>query len=124
MTPPPSPFALCSQDSYLEDGFILNKRIGVGQPKRIENARILIANTAMDTDKIKIFGSRVRVDSMQKVADIEAQEKKKMSDKVAKIVKHGINCACTTRGASARPHPVSNPPPPPPSTLQALSTAS
>jgi len=31
----------------------------VGQPKRIENARILIANTPMDTDKIKIYGSRV-----------------------------------------------------------------
>ena len=36
------------------------------QPKRIEKAKILIANTSMDTDKIKIFGSRVRVDSMQK----------------------------------------------------------
>lgn len=47
--------------------FILNKKIGVGQPKVIENAKILIANTAMDTDKIKIYGSRVRVDSMNKV---------------------------------------------------------
>ena len=37
------------------------------QPKRIENARILVANTAMDTDKIKIYGARVRVDSMAKV---------------------------------------------------------
>jgi T-complex protein 1 subunit beta len=80
------------QDSYLEEGFILNKKIGVGQPKRIENARILIANTAMDTDKIKIFGSRVRVDSMQKVAEIEAAEKDKMKAKVQKIVSHGINC--------------------------------
>lgn len=32
---------------------------GVGQPRRIENAKILIANTPMDTDKIKIYGSRV-----------------------------------------------------------------
>ena len=37
------------------------------QPKRVENARILVANTAMDTDKIKIYGARVRVDSMAKV---------------------------------------------------------
>lgn len=37
------------------------------QPKRIENARILVANTAMDTDKIKIYGARVRVDAMSKV---------------------------------------------------------
>jgi T-complex protein 1 subunit beta len=55
------------RDSYLEEGFILNKKIGVGQPRRMENATILLANTSMDTDKIKIFGSRVRVDNMTKV---------------------------------------------------------
>ena len=43
-------------DSYLEEGFILDKQIGVGQPKRIENPKILVANTPMDTDKIKIYG--------------------------------------------------------------------
>lgn len=36
----------------------------------MENAKILIANTAMDTDKIKIYGSRVRVDSMNKVREM------------------------------------------------------
>lgn len=29
--------------------------------------QVLIANTPMDTDKIKIYGARVRVDSMAKV---------------------------------------------------------
>ena len=38
----------------------------MGQPKRVEDAKILVANTPMDTDKIKIYGARVRVDSMQK----------------------------------------------------------
>lgn len=80
------------QDSYLEDGFILNKRIGVGQPRRIEKARILLANTALDTDKIKIFGTKVKVDSMAKVAEIETAEKEKMRAKVQKILSHGINC--------------------------------
>ena len=66
------------EDSFLDEGFILEKKIGVGQPKRvftlssfsphlppcltcpgIENAKILIANTPMDTDKIKIFGAKV-----------------------------------------------------------------
>ena len=56
------------QESFLDEGFILDKKIGVGQPKRIKNAKILVANTAMDTDKIKIYGARVRVDSMQKVS--------------------------------------------------------
>ena len=69
----------------------MEKKIVVNQPKRIENARILIANTAMDADKIKvivvfisyivyipllqIFGSKVWVDSTAKVAEIELAEK-------------------------------------------------
>jgi len=80
------------RDSYLADGFILDKKIGVGQPKRVENATIMLANTAMDTDKIKIYGSRVRVDSMAKVAEIEEAERDKMREKVTKICGHGINC--------------------------------
>ena len=61
---------------------MLQKKVGVNQPTRIENARVLIANTPMDTDKIKVFGSRVRADSAGKVAEIEAAEKSKMKDKV------------------------------------------
>ena len=45
-------------------GFILDKKIGVGQAKKIENAKVLVANTPMDTDKIKMYGARVRVDSI------------------------------------------------------------
>lgn len=80
------------KDSFLDEGFILDKSIGVGQPKRIEDAKILVANTAMDTDKIKIYGARVRVDSMTKVADIEKAEKEKMREKCEAIIGHGINC--------------------------------
>jgi len=78
-------------DSYLEDGFILDKKVGVGQPRRIENAKIMVANTSMDADKIKIFGSRVRTESMAKVAEIEEAEKGKMKAKCKKIIDHGIN---------------------------------
>ena len=45
----------------------------MGQPKRLENVNILVANTAMDTDKIKIYGARVRVDSMAKVSNLAGQ---------------------------------------------------
>lgn len=75
----------CLQESFLDEGFILDKKIGVGQPKRLENVKILVANTAMDTDKIKIYGARVRVDSMQKVADIEKAEREKMRSKVGNL---------------------------------------
>lgn len=78
-------------DSWLEEGFILEKKLGVGQPNRVENAKILIANTAMDTDKVKIYGSRVRVDSLKRVAEIEDAEKEKMIKKCEKILAHGCN---------------------------------
>ncbi|CAF0812751.1 unnamed protein product [Adineta steineri] len=78
-------------DSYLEEGFLLEKRIGINMPKRLENARILIANTPMDTDKVKIFGARVRVDTVAKVAELELAEKEKMKDKVNKILQHNCN---------------------------------
>ena len=46
------------------------------------NCKVLVANTPMDTDKVKIYGSKIKVDSVAKVAEIEAAEKKKMLDKV------------------------------------------
>lgn len=79
-------------DSYLEEGFILDKRIGVGQPRRIEKAKIMVANTPMDTDKIKIFGAKVKTDSVAKVGEIENAELAKMMKKCEKIVGHGITC--------------------------------
>ena len=49
--------------------------------------RILVANTPMDYDKIKIYGTKVKVESMDKIAEIEAAEKEKMKEKVDKILK-------------------------------------
>ena len=74
------------KDSYLEEGFLLEKEISVGCPTFKEKPKILIANTPMDYDKIKIFGTRVKVDSMDKVAEIEEAEKQKMKKKVEKIL--------------------------------------
>lgn len=81
----------CLEDSFLDEGFLLDKKPGVHQPQRIENAKILIANTPMDTDKIKVFGSHIKVDSMSKIADLEMAEKEKMKDKVNKILNHKCN---------------------------------
>ena len=39
-------------DSYLDEGFILDKRIGVNQPKRLEKAKILVANTGRRPSEI------------------------------------------------------------------------
>lgn len=76
------------KESYLDEGFILEKQISVGCPRVKENPKILISNTPMDYDKIKIFGTRVKVDSTEKVAEIEAAEKEKMKEKVDKILEY------------------------------------
>merc|ERR1711963_672133 len=78
-------------DSFLDEGFLLNKKVGMHQPQKVENAKILIANTPMDTDKIKVFGSRVKVENVSKVAELELAEKEKMKEKVEMICKHDFN---------------------------------
>ncbi len=55
----------------MSDGFILEKTITTGCPRSMENCKIMCANTPMDYDKIKIYGTKVKVDSMDKVAEIE-----------------------------------------------------
>lgn len=79
------------KESFLVDGLILEKSISTGCPKVKKNATILVANTSMDYDKIKIYGSRVKVDSISMVADIEEAEKQKMKNKVEKILNHKID---------------------------------
>merc|ERR1712203_288225 len=78
-------------ESFLDSGFLLNKKVGMHQPQRVENAKILIANTPMDTDKIKVFGSRVKVDNVPQIAELELAEKEKMKDKVDMICGHDMN---------------------------------
>ncbi len=79
------------KDSFLADGFILEKRISNSSVKHFENPSIMVANTPMDYDKIKIFGSKVKVDSIDKVAEIEAAEREKMRRKVDKILAYSPN---------------------------------
>jgi len=40
----------------------------------------------MDYDKIKIYGTKVKVESMDKVAEIEAAEREKMRNKVDRML--------------------------------------
>merc|ERR1711923_361836 len=79
------------EDSFLDQGFLLNKKVGMHQPQKVENAKILIANTPMDTDKIKVFGSRVKVEDVSQIAELELAEKEKMKEKVDMICSHDMN---------------------------------
>lgn len=71
------------QQSYLVDGFILDKDVIV---PTLKNPRILVANTSMDTDKIKINGAQVNVRSVSELSQIEDAERQRMQEKVEKIV--------------------------------------
>jgi T-complex protein 1 subunit beta len=79
-------------DSYLDEGFILDKKIGVGQPRRLVNPKILVANTSLDTDKIKITAAKVQVKDISAMVSIETAEREKMKTKVEKILAHDCNC--------------------------------
>jgi T-complex protein 1 subunit beta len=80
-------------DSYLEEGFILEKSFGVGQPKRLEKAKILLSNTAMDTDKIKIWSATVKVSDIDTVAAIEIAERVCISPR---FVSFRFLCLCAS----------------------------
>lgn len=69
-------------ESTLVDGFVLDKDVDIPV---IERPRVVIANTAMDYDKIKIMSSRVSVHSIAELQAIEEAEKEKMARKVAQI---------------------------------------
>ncbi|CCH62177.1 hypothetical protein TBLA_0G02370 [Henningerozyma blattae CBS 6284] len=79
------------EDSFLDDGFLLAKKFGTNQPKRVENAKILIANTGLDSDKVKIFGTKFKSNSTSGIAQLERAERERMKGKVEKISKFGIN---------------------------------
>lgn len=59
---------------------------------RFARDHFLYRTLTHDLIRLQIFGSRVRVDSTAKVAEIEMAEKEKMKEKVERILKHGINC--------------------------------
>lgn len=70
------------EDSFYVDGFILDKDIEI---PTIENPKILVANTSLDYDKIKVFGAKVQVSSIKELSNIEEAEKQKMREKIDRI---------------------------------------
>ena len=90
-------------DSYLADGLVLQKKISTGCKKVAENPRIMVANTPMDNDKVKIMGSKVKVDSIMKVAEIEEAEKVKMKKKVNKILLTSLMSSSTGSSSTTIP---------------------
>jgi len=74
------------KDSFLDEGFILEKQISVGCVHNKKNAKIMVANSPMDYDKIKIYGTKVKTAETGKLEEIEAAEKDKMKTKCERIL--------------------------------------
>ncbi|KAI5189565.1 T-complex protein 1 subunit beta [Nematocida sp. AWRm77] len=74
--------------SYIESGLLLECDVGPGQRTEMENPRVLIANTPMDTDKVKIFGAKASVGSTAELEKLEEAEKKRMAAKVEQMAQH------------------------------------
>lgn len=77
------------EESYLSDGFILNKDVEV---EEMENVSVLVANTSLDADKVKIYGAKINVDSLKSLSEIETAEKEKMQKKIEKITSIPFKC--------------------------------
>jgi T-complex protein 1 subunit beta len=73
-------------DSFIANGLILEKTIATACERTKKNCRVMVANTPMDHDKIKIMGSKVRTDSIKDIGELEEAEKRKMKQKVDKIL--------------------------------------
>lgn len=74
--------------SYIEDGLLLECDVGPGQKTAFERPRVLIANTPMDTDKVKIFGAKASLTSSKELVELEEAEKKRMAAKVEQMSQH------------------------------------
>lgn len=81
-----------SESFFVHDGFILPKKPSFSTGSSVvTNAKILVANTHMDVDKIKVYGAKVKATSPQQVAEVERAEREKMRAKVDAIVRSGCN---------------------------------
>ena len=72
----------------IKDFYSLEKQVGVGQTRRLQECGILLANKS---DKIEIYGPRVKVAETNKVAEKGLAVKEKMRRNCKRIFAHGCN---------------------------------
>ena len=92
------------KESFLCEGLILEKTISTGCKRSIKNCKVLASNTPMDYDKVKIYGTRVRVESLEKVQEVSEAEKMKMKEKVVNHTMCFMATICDFDEAHERSH--------------------
>lgn len=68
-------------ESMLVDGIVLNRDVDIS----LTNPKVLVANTPLDYDKVKIFSSKISVNSISELEKIENAEKERMVAKIDSI---------------------------------------
>lgn len=66
------------RESMFIDGFVMQADVTLD----IENPRILVCNTSLDYDKLKVLSSKIKVNTVSELKEIEDAEKEKMKNKI------------------------------------------
>lgn len=75
-------------ESYVDEGLLLECSVGTGQQKSFSKPKVLVTNTALDSDKIKVFGAKANVRSPADLELLESAERRRMAEKVERISRH------------------------------------
>mmetsp|Transcript_28703 Transcript_28703/g.44981 ORF Transcript_28703/g.44981 Transcript_28703/m.44981 type:complete len:501 (+) Transcript_28703:29-1531(+) len=78
-------------DSFIDDGYIIERKLASTSVKRFFKPKILLVNTHLDMDKVKMAGSKIRPESLTTMNQLEIGEQKKILDKCRKILAHRAN---------------------------------
>jgi len=85
-------------DTELVRGIIIDKElVHAGMPKRIENAKIVLVNTALEVEKTE-FDAEIRIRDPTQMKAFLDQENRMLKDMVEKVKKAGTNVIICQKG--------------------------
>jgi thermosome len=85
-------------DTKLIKGIILDKEVvHPGMPKRVENAKIALLDTALEVEKTE-FDAKITIETPEQIESFLKEEEKMLQEMVDKIVKSGANVVVCQKG--------------------------
>ena len=86
------------EDTMLVDGIVLDKEVvHPAMPKRIENAKILLVNAALEVKETEI-DAKIRITDPEMMQKFIEQEEKMIKEMVDRIVQAGVNVVFCQKG--------------------------
>jgi len=85
-------------ETRLINGIVVDKEVvHPGMPKRVENAKIMLLDTAMEIEKTE-FDAKINIESPDQMEAFLQQEESMLRDMVEKVVKTGANVIVAQKG--------------------------